>query len=73
MLSMNKFFALDKEFNKITESKSEISGKEAFDLYQSFGFPLEITKELASERNIKIDEITFNEELKKHQELSNQL
>ncbi len=61
-----------KEFNKITESKSEISGKEAFDLYQSFGFPLEITKELASERNIKIDEITFNEELKKHQELSKQ-
>jgi len=61
-----------KEFNKITESKSEISGKEAFDLYQSFGFPLEITKELALERNIKIDEVVFNEELKKHQELSKQ-
>jgi len=59
-----------KEFNKIIESKSEISGKEAFDLYQSFGFPLEITTELASEKNIKVDEIIFNEELKKHQELS---
>lgn len=61
-----------KEFNKITENKLEISGKEAFDLYQSFGFPLEITKELALERNIKVDENVFNEELKKHQELSKQ-
>lgn len=59
-----------KEFNKIIELKSEISGKEAFDLYQSFGFPLEITRELASERNITVDEVIFNEELKKHQELS---
>lgn len=61
-----------KEFNKIIENKSEISGKEAFDLYQSFGFPLEITRELASEKNIKVDEIIFNEELRKHQELSKQ-
>lgn len=47
-----------------------ISGKEAFDLYQTYGFPIEITKELAKEKGVKVDEDGFKEELKKHQELS---
>jgi alanyl-tRNA synthetase len=55
-----------KEFAKL----SSVSGKEAFDLYQSYGFPFEITKELAKEKGIEIDENGFSEELKKHQELS---
>jgi alanyl-tRNA synthetase len=55
-----------KEFEKL----GDISGKAAFDLYQSYGFPFEITKELAKEKGKKIDEEGFNEELKKHQELS---
>lgn len=48
----------------------ELNGKIAFDLYQTYGFPIELTKELAKEKNVVVDENEFNEELKKHQELS---
>jgi alanyl-tRNA synthetase len=47
-----------------------ISGKEAFLLYQSYGFPIELTKEIASEFGSEVDEKSFEIELKKHQELS---
>jgi len=47
-----------------------LSGKVAFDLYQTYGFPLEMTREIAKEKGIAIDEITFQEEFKKHQDLS---
>lgn len=57
-----------RQFNKL--SSGNISGKDAFDLYQTYGFPFELTVELAQEKNISVDENTFNEELKKHQELS---
>lgn len=57
-------------FEKIIQNKKEISGKETFDLYQSYGFPLELIKELGKERGVKIDELGFYEEFKKHQELS---
>ncbi len=56
------------EFNKI--SNKDLDAKAVFNLYQSYGFPLEITEELASEKNIEIDKEGFLEELKKHQELS---
>lgn len=55
-----------KEISKL----SNISGKQAFDLYQSFGFPIELTREIAKEKNLIIDENEFAEEMKKHQELS---
>ncbi|EKE20196.1 MAG: hypothetical protein ACD_8C00043G0002 [uncultured bacterium] len=57
-----------KQFNKL--SVATISGKDAFDLYQTYGFPLELTVELAKEKGIVVDEKEANEELKKHQELS---
>ena len=57
-----------KEFEKITEPV--ISGKEVFNLYQTYGFPFEITKEIAKERGKTINEEEFEEELRKHQELS---
>ena len=57
-----------KEFEKITEPV--ISGKEVFNLYQTYGFPFEITKEIAKEKGKNINEEEFQEELKKHQELS---
>ncbi len=44
--------------------------KETFDLYQSYGFPIEMTLELALERGITIDRVAFDAELKRHQELS---
>ncbi len=59
-----------KIFEKLTKGKRYLSGKDTFLLYQSYGFPLEMTKELAKEKNIKIDEEGFKSEQKKHQELS---
>jgi len=53
-----------KEFNKILEQKkaegqSEIDGKSAFYLYDTFGFPVELTVELADEEGLKVDEAGF--------------
>jgi len=42
----------------------------AFDLYQSYGFPVEIIEELYREKGLKLDKEKFAEEKKKHQELS---
>ena len=58
------------KFKEISKNKKAISGKDAFLLYQSYGFPLEITKELAKENKIKIDEKSFYKELEEHQKLS---
>ncbi len=58
-----------KKFEELSKDK-KISGKDAFLLYQSYGFPIEITKDIAKEKKIKIDIKEFEEELKKHQELS---
>lgn len=81
-LERNKDFVLsnlDEEetrFKKTLEKglkefeKREISGREAFNLYQTYGFPIEMTKELAEEKGIQVDEEEFQQELKKHQELS---
>ncbi|MEM7816539.1 MAG: alanine--tRNA ligase [Candidatus Aenigmatarchaeota archaeon] len=57
-------------FEKMAEKEKYIDGKNAFLLYQSFGFPLELIKEIAKERNIVVDEKGFKEEYKKHQEIS---
>ncbi len=57
-------------FEKLTKGKKQLSGKNAFLLYQSYGFPLEITKELAKEKNIKIDKKDFEKEFNKHKKLS---
>lgn len=58
-----------KKFNEIAVDKI-ITGKEAFLLFQSYGFPIEFTQELAEEKNIKIDLEEYNQEFKKHQDLS---
>lgn len=57
------------EFNKMIKD-SKISGKESFLLFQSYGFPIEMTKELAEEKKITFDEKGFQKELEIHQELS---
>ena len=59
-----------KFFEKIMRHKKTIDCKDAFLLYQSYGFPIEMTKELAKEKNLKIDERGFEEECKIHQKLS---
>ncbi len=59
-----------KVFEKIIKNKKKLSGKDAFLLYQSYGFPLEIILELAKENRVIVDENEFREEERKHQELS---
>ncbi len=59
-----------KVFEKIAQNKSKILGEDAFLLYQSYGFPIEMTKELSEERKITVDEDGFKQKEKKHQELS---
>ncbi len=58
-----------KEFQKLATDKI-LTGKEAFLLFQSYGFPIEMTQELASEKNIKVDLEEYNDEFKRHQDLS---
>ncbi len=63
-----------REFGRLAEFKIKngetISGVDAFNLYQTYGYPIEILQELAEERGIKIDVEEFKKELEKHQELS---
>lgn len=58
-----------KEFERLAKG-GDISGADASMLYQTFGFPFEITVELANEKGIKVDEAGYKEEMKKHQDLS---
>lgn len=59
-----------KEFDKLISKNKDISGEEAFNLYQSYGFPLELTEELVKEKGFKIDKRGFEKAIKKHQEIS---
>lgn len=59
-----------RRFNRMAKKKNEIDGKDAFLLYQSFGFPIEITMELGVENDIPVDEDGFNAEFQKHQKVS---
>jgi alanyl-tRNA synthetase len=57
-----------KQFEKL--SKQDISGIDAFNLFSTYGFPIEITTELAKEKGITVDTEGYAVELKKHQDLS---
>lgn len=59
-----------REFQKLWEKNSAISGEDAFNLYQSYGFPLEVTQELAAEQGQQVDRDVFQAEFRKHQDLS---
>ena len=59
-----------KYFEKISVGKEKISGKDAFLLYQSYGFPIEMTIDLVKEKGLEIDLKEYSNELEKHQELS---
>ena len=50
--------------------KKIISGRLAFKLYDTYGFPIELTEELARENDLAVDREGFEEAFKKHQELS---
>lgn len=57
-------------FNRMARKNKKINGKDAFLLYQSFGFPIEIIVELGEENNIPIDVEGFYAEFEKHQKVS---
>lgn len=57
-------------FERTGQKIDTISGDKAFKLYDTFGFPIEMTTELALEKGLKVDEAWFYEAFKKHQELS---
>ncbi len=64
-----------KEFEKIAseldqKGENKISGKTAFLLFQSFGFPVEMTMEMAHENDLVVDTASYKEEYEKHQETS---
>ncbi len=60
-----------KKFNEVAQDLKEIiPGKEAFLLFQSYGFPIEMTQELAEEKGLKVDLEAYNREFQKHQDLS---
>ncbi len=58
-----------REFEKMTGAK-KISGKDAFILFSTYGFPLEITVEMAKEKNLEVDAMEFDKEFEEHQKLS---
>ena len=65
----------EREFNKIANKLQEqgnntILGKDIFNLYETYGFPPEVTADLAKEKGLKIDNKEFEELFKKHQEKS---
>ncbi|WP_341526746.1 alanine--tRNA ligase [Nostoc sp. UHCC 0302] len=50
------------------QGKTSISGESAFTLYDTYGFPLELTQEIAEENNLTVDEVGFNAEMQKQVE-----
>lgn len=65
----------EKEFYKIVnkmnnEGRNTISGKDLFTLYETYGFPPEVTKDLATEKGFEIETSEFDKLFKEHQEKS---
>ncbi len=52
----------------IDSDADAISGEEAFRLYDTFGFPLDLTKEIAAEKDLGVDEVSFNDLMSKQRE-----
>ena len=65
----------EREFNKIVnklqkEGNNTILGKDLFNLYETYGFPPEVTADLAKEQGLKVDSAEFEKLFKQHQEKS---
>jgi len=58
-----------KKFESVSQG-GNINGKDAFTLFSTYGFPLEMTVELAKEKNINVDAKGFDKEFEEHQKIS---
>lgn len=54
----------------LSKSHKEISGEDAFDLYSTYGFPVELTIDIAGEKNKKVDLEAYERAKEKHSEVS---
>ncbi len=59
-----------RQFEKETRDGKDIDGETAFHLFDTFGFPLELTIELAEEKGLKVDSEGYEVKFKEHQEKS---
>ena len=59
-----------KEFEKVTRNGKDIDGVTAFHLFDTFGFPIELTEELAKEKGLNVDTEGYKTKFREHQELS---
>ena len=59
-----------REFEKVATKTNNIDATQAFHLYDTYGFPIELTEEEAKERNMTVDVEGFKQKFKEHQELS---
>ena len=59
-----------REFEKVASKTNTIDATQAFHLYDTYGFPIELTEEEAHERNMTVDVDGFKEKFREHQELS---
>ena len=57
-----------KLLEELMQNSNKIDGENAFKLYDTFGFPLELTVEIAAEKGVTVDTESFNEEMKKQKE-----
>ncbi len=62
-----------REINKLIERNKSVSGKEAFTLYESFGFPVEMIQEELEKNNLSLDIDQFNHAKEDHQKQSQTL
>ena len=62
-----------REINKLIERNKSVSGKEAFTLYESFGFPVEMIQEELEKNNLSLDLAEFDQAKEEHQKLSQTL
>ncbi len=67
---INRFNKTLEKGIKIIEKINKPTGKQVFDLYQSYGFPKELTEELLKERRLTFDKNEFDQEFEKHRQLS---
>ena len=59
-----------REFEKVANKTNNIDATQAFHLYDTYGFPIELTEEEAKERNMTVDVEGFKQKFREHQELS---